>query len=759
MVWLAKWIRENVRQARVLIITDRTELDKQIRDVFEDVSENIRRSRSGSDLIDALRSPQEWLIASLIHKFHSSEEGDVDSYLNELTRHIPDNFQVPGEMIVFVDECHRTQSGKLHRAMKALLPDTMMIGFTGTPLLRTDKKLTIEVFGPYIHTYKYDEAVRDGAVLDLRYEARDIDQDLTSRAKVDQWFDLKTQELTEVAKARLKSRWGTMQRVQSSKDRLETIVADVLFDMETKDRLKSGRGNALLVCNSISSACRIFEMFQATGLRGRCAIVTSYRPAVSDIKGEETGEALSDRLRQYSIYRRMLSEHFEEPEDSAMYKVEQFETDAKERFVKQPGQMKLLIVVDKLLTGFDAPPATYLYIDKPMQGHGLFQAICRVNRLDTEDKEYGHVIDYRDLFRSLERSIQDYTGEAFEAYDAEDVSGLLQDRLQQCRERLDEAREAVKALCEPVDPTRDTTAYRRYFCSLEGGDADSIRDNAPKRAAFYKLVSAFLRAYADIANEMLDAGYLSAEILEIKGEIDHYDKVRQEIMLASGDYIDLKRFEPDMRHLLDTYIRAEESETLSTFEEMTLVELIVERGDEAFSKLPSGIRDNPEAVAETIENNVRRLIVQEKPVNPRYYEKMSELLDELIEERRQGAADYKEYLSWMIELSKRVMRTGEQSSYPARIHTAALRSLYDNLPEDRSDGSRVLGGEGSISNYADTRELAAIELDSTIRNVKKADWRGNRFKEREVLSAIALMLGDDHLAKEIFEIVKAQDEY
>ena len=224
---------------------------------------------------------------------------------------------------------------------------------------------------------------------------------VTSQARIDQWFESKTQGLTDVAKAQLKQRWGTMQKVLSAQDRLAKIVADIQFDMETRDRLKSGHGNALLVSDSIYAACRFFEMFQQTDLAGKCAIVTSYKPASADIKGEESGEGLTEKLRQYDIYRKMLAAHFNEPEDTAMSKVEQFEREVKKRFVKEPGQMKLLIVVDKLLTGFDAPPATYLYIDKQMQDHSLFQAICRVNRLDGEDKEYGYIIDYKDLFRSL----------------------------------------------------------------------------------------------------------------------------------------------------------------------------------------------------------------------------------------------------------------------------------------------------------------------------------------------------------------------
>jgi type I restriction enzyme R subunit len=760
MVWLAKWIREHVRDARVLIITDRTELDEQIEKVFKGVNEDIYRTKSGADLVEVLNASDQWLIDSLIQKFGASEEGDIDAFLEDIRSHLPKGFHAKGEIFVFVDECHRTQSGNLHEAMKALLPGAMLIGFTGTPLLKDDKRRSIETFGPYIHTYKYDEAVRDGVVLDLRYEARDIDQNITSQAKIDQWFELKTRGLTDVAKAQLKQRWGTMQKVLSARDRLTQIVNDILLDMETRDRLKSGHGNAMLVSGSIYSVCRFFEMFQQTDLADKCAIVTSYRPSPTDIKGEETGEGLTEQLRQYDIYRKMLAAHFNEPEETAMYKVEQFEKEVKKRFVDEPGQMKLLIVVDKLLTGFDAPPATYLYIDKQMQDHGLFQAICRVNRLDGEDKEYGYIIDYKDLFRSLEQSVKDYTGEALSGYDKADVEGLLKDRLQQGRERLEEAREAVKALCEPVEPPHDTVAYLRFFCAPESGNAQQLKDNEPRRVALYKLVAAFLRAYANLANEMREAGYSEAEAQKIKGEVDQYEKVREEVKLASGDYIDLKMYEPAMRHLLDTYIRAEESERLSAFDDLTLVQLIVDRGEAAVDALPKGLRENRDAIAETIENNVRRLIIDEMAVNPKYYEKMSQLLDALIAQRKQEAMDYKAYLARIVALTKQVSQPETHSSYPSSINTTALRALYDNLEDARVLAARErppLYGPGPAR---DARAAQALALDRGIRQIKKADWRGNKFKEREVRNAIKSELGDDDaLVDKIFEIVKNQRDY
>ena len=767
MVWLAKWIRENVTNSRVLIITDRTELDEQIERVFNGVNEDIYRTESGTDLVGALGDTTKWLVCSLIHKFGKSGEisdRDVEKYVEELKQNLPADFHPRGEFFVFVDECHRTQSGKLNRAMKTILPGAMLIGFTGTPLLKRDKPQSIETFGAYIHTYKYDEAVEDNVVLDLRYEARDIDQLITSQERIDEWFERKTRGLADVPKAQLKQRWGTMQKVLSSRERLNQIVADILMDMERRDRLVSGRGNAMLISDSIYSACRLFEMFQGTPLQGRCAIVTSYDPSPSAIKGEETGEGLTEKQLKYDMYRKMLAQHFNEPENPAMRKVNLFEQEVKKRFVEEPGQMKLLIVVDKLLTGFDAPPATYLYIDKHMQDHGLFQAICRVNRLDGEDKEYGYIIDYKDLFRSLEQSISDYTGEAFAAYDPEDVQGLLEDRLEKARERLEEVREAVKALCEPVEPPRDTAAYLRFFCAVESGNAEQLKANEQKRLTLYKLVAGFLRAYANIANEMSEADYSDAEAQEIRDEVDYYEKVRQEVKLASGDYIDLKMYEPAMRHLLDTYIRAEGSETLSEFDDLTLVELIVKRGEAAVDLLPGGIKKNRKTAAETIDNNVRRVIIDRTPENPNYYENMSKLLDALIQQRKQEAIDYQTYLSKIVELTKRIDTYETRKSYPPDINSGAQQALFDNIEiSDDSEIAETLG-QNESSRIRVIRARAAIALDQAILNSKEDDWRGNKLKEWKVRQAMAKVVAEefgDHAVDvdTLFELVKNQHEY
>jgi len=748
MVWLAKWIRENVQDARVLVITDRTELDEQIEGVFNGVDETIYRTTSGADLIGTLNDNLEWLISSLVHKFgrHNSETDEADDeqsteeFIAELQKSLPSDFKAKGNIVVFVDECHRTQSGRLHDAMKLILPDAMFIGFTGTPLLKKDKRKSIEVFGRFIDTYKFDEAVADGVVLDLRYEARDIDQYLTSQEKIDKWFEVKTRGLTDIAKVQLKQKWGTLQKVLSSQDRLEQIVNDILMDMETKPRLMDGRGNAMLVCASIYQACKVYELFSKTDLGSKCAIVTSYHPSPADIKGEESGEGLTEKLNQYGIYRRMLADYFEVSEDEGMNRVEEFEKQVKKRFKDEPGQMRLLIVVDKLLTGFDAPSATYLYIDKSMKDHGLFQAICRVNRLDGDDKEYGYIIDYKDLFNRLEGAIGDYTSGAFDAYEKEDVQGLLSNRLEKGQERLDDALETVRAICEPVMQPKGQKEYFDYFCG-DVANKNANMGNEPKRVALYKAVASLLRSYANLANEMEDAGYTPEEVKNIKAEVIHYDKVREEVKIRSGDHLDMKQYEPAMRHLIDTYIRAEDSKVVADFEKLGLIEMIVQQGVGALNQLPASMQASQEAMAETIENNIRKVIIDEQSVNPRYYEEMSELLDALIAERRKQAVDYKKYLEKVKDLCTKVVNPGgiDAAKYPPDIDTTPLKALYDNSGND---------------------EELALRIDNAILTTKRADWVGSRLKERQVRGAVVdACKGANIDIDSLMELIKSQHEY
>jgi len=744
MVWLAKWIREHQKDCRVLLITDRTELDEQIEKVFGGVSEHIYRTSSGADLIGTLNKNEPWLIGSLVHKFRGSDDdSELDEaqseFLKDLNAKIPPGFAAKGNLFVFVDEAHRTQSGTMHDAMKKLLPGAMFIGFTGTPLLKADKVTSIEKFGSFIHTYKFNEAVADGVVLDLRYEARNVDQNLSSPAAVDKWFDAKTSGMTDLTKAELKKRWGTMQKVVSAEPRAKQIVQDILLDMETKPRLMDGGGNAMLVGSSIYQACKFYEMFVQAGFGGKCAIVTSYVPNASDIAKEDGGHGATEKLRQYDIYRKMLADHFEEPADQAVLKIEQFEKEVKRRFLEEPGQMKLLIVVDKLLTGFDAPAATYLYIDKKMQDHGLFQAICRVNRLDGDDKDYGYIVDYQDLFNSLEDAITDYTSGALDGYEKKDIEGLLKNRSEQERKDLDAALEHLRNLCEIVAPPKETLQYQHHFCAKEAGNADQLKANEPKRVELYKSVSSLVRAYAVLANDMITAGYTPAQASAIKAEVAHYVAVREEVKLGAKENVDFKQFEAGMRFLLDTYIQAGASETVAIFENTGLVELIVQRGAAAIDLLPDGIRKNKDAVAETIINNIRKVIIDEQAMNPKYYDSMSSLLDALIEKRRADAIDYKAFLDELLATAAKLGKKESDTIYPVWATDGAKRALVD---------------------FGWTDNTIVIQIDAVIRVSKPHDWVGNKLKEKQLAQAMWKVLPIDFARfDELFSLVKARDEY
>lgn len=746
MVWLSKWILATNANARVLIVTDRDELDEQMEKVYKGVDERVYRAGSCSDLVDRLDKTDKRLICSLIHKFGvrtNSENSEtqakksVEQFIRELKAALPVNFKAKGDFVIFVDECHRTQSGLLHEAMKEILPNAIFIGFTGTPLLVKDKKTSIEVFSPgYIHTYKYDEAVADGVVLDLRYEARDIEQIITAQDKIDAYFDTKTRGLNDAAKAKLKSKWGNIQKVYSSRKRLEVITEDVIADFDIKHRLADGNGNAMLVADSIYSACKYYEIFQSRGFR-QCAIVTSFVPLESNLRTEAED---AEEFEKYEVYKKMLNGQ----------SADDFEAEAKRKFIEEPAQMKLLIVVDKLLTGFDAPPCTYLYIDKSMHDHGLFQAICRVNRLDGEEKDFGYIVDYKQLFGDLANVLKKYTSGAFEGYAAEDIEGLIKDRLGEAKKYLDATLEEIEDLCGGIPAPRAEINYIHYFCGKDGVGGIDDESCSRSREKLYKLVNQLVRAYSEIKGDRDAAGYNTAEQAEIDKKVIFYTALKETIGNASGDFIDLKSYEADMRRLIDTYIKADDSRKIGEFDDFTLLDFVVAHGELLDGK-------GKEAAAEAIENNIRKKVVEKILVNPKYYEKMSAILDELIKSRRESAIAYEKLLAKYIKLVKNIENPENNTRYPESIrHRGALRTLYDNCGED---------------------EELALALDKAVCNSKQADFRHNPFKERRIKKALletlqsqtksaGLMLADNREpyvasndVEHIYNLVVEQAEY
>lgn len=746
MVWLAEWIHENIDNSRVVIITDREELDEQISDGFKDTGETIARAKSGAGLIGMLNEEAPWLLCTLIHKFGKKNvegKGDMagvkseiplEKYLEEIVAQLPQGFKAKGNIFVFIDECHRTQGGYLHEAMKTIMgKDVMMIGFTGTPLLHTQKKDTWQTFGPLIHAYRFNEAVEDGVILDLRYESRKVDQFLGNKDKIDAWFEKKTKGLNKVAAARLKGRWATMQNIFSSRQRIDAVVGDICLDMDTTPMLVNRRGNAILVADSIYQACRYWDAFQKTALKGHCAVITSFEAKADDINMASSGENESEDEYKYRIYKEMTDGH---------KSVFAFEAYAKKEFIDHPKNMRLLIVVDKLLTGFDAPSACVLYIDKHMENHNLFQAICRVNRVDGDDKEYGYIVDYQNLFECISGAIGDYTsdGAALSGYDKEDIEGYIKEKNKACRKDLEEAKEQVEALLALVHPqTRE--GFFRYFVYDDNAPEEEmdkqLDDNAEKRSKLYKYVRRYLNCYANLANSLEDMGYSEAERKEYAECAKKYDALKREIELRSNDHIDMRRYEPDMRQVLDLYVKAEDSEVIAKLDDTSFLDIVAAQNEEQLNDLPDELKDEyGRASAETVEANLREVIRKDSPFNPAYYGKLSIILQELIDKRKKEMLDYEEYMKELIELVKKA-RGKSANSYPESIKTPGMRALYDNLGQD---------------------EDLAVRTHEVIKENALVGFRDNRLKQRKLIKALAKLLGDE-MAQKIYDIIKLHDEY
>lgn len=707
MVWLAKWIVENRPHGRVVIITDREELDTQIASLFRSVNVGITRATDCSHLRRLLADAEPPIICTLIHKY--GHDSDIEDYSRELLAGITNGFHAQGNITAFIDECHRTNSGILHEAVRKLMPEAVLIGFTGTPLLRTDKKTSAEVFGTYIHTYKFNDAVRDGVILPLRYEARSVEQALSDREAIDAEFDRVTCELTDKAKNLLKARWATFSKLYSSRERLERIAADIMKDMETLPELASGKGNAMLAAGSIYEACRYWQIFTSNGFT-KCAVITSYDPAgvgarssTSDLRRE------SEEDCKKQVYEAMLCGK----------KQSDFESEAIGKFKHHPADMKLLIVVDRLLTGFDAPAAKYLYIDKSMRDHGLFQAVCRVNR-PCEGKTHGVIVDYMDLFGSIQSAVNDYTSEAFSGYDREDIEGLITSRYDEARAKMEQSREKLISLTSRIEHPEKDSSYIAYFCERVPAEREEL----------YRWVSSFARSFGECCGRLASHyGYSHEEVKALRESVREYCRVKDVVRLSAGDSLG-RSYDADMRYILDTYVKAGEAEITGVIDEVVAVGYDV---GEVMGKL--GCDDV--AKAEIIERNLAQAIKIRYEAAPDYYGSLSSELEKLILRRKMNAVDNAEYVREMSELARKIL--------------GKLKPLGEVLCE-------YLGGEGKC-------ELAEKLADVITRNVSPG-FRGNLIKIRVIRNAIYSCLVEasyteseaENMTDEIFSIVQHRPE-
>jgi type I restriction enzyme R subunit len=742
MVLIAKWLLEHDPEARVLIVTDRDELDKQIVGVMRNagvVGEDSPSPRiaSRADLVEKLGSTTPRLLCALVHKFDPADlEGPPPP--------------IHGRFHVFVDECHRTQGGDMNKQMKRWLANSLFIGFTGTPLLRKDKQTTREVFGTYIHTYKFHQAVADKVVLDLKYEARDVPQRLGSRAAIDAWFEQKTKGLNNFQRAAVRKRWATLEELMSAAERKQRIIASIIEDFSLKPRLNNDRGTAILVASSIYDACHYYRLFQNTSFGPYVGIVTSYEPNHNAISREP---ANSDERYKFDTYTQHVLKGFAS--------TEKYETEIKRRFIEEPANCKLLIVVSKLLTGFDAPSCTYIYLDNELHDHNLFQAICRTNRLDGDDKDYGQIVDFKELFKDVQEAIAVYSSDELDIDEGgADNNVELKDWLKEGRKHLDLAREALLYLCDPVLPPREVEQFLHHFCG-DAANPQALGDTEPLRIAFYKAVASFVRAYSEIAGELVKAGYPEAEASAMQAEVAFYSDIRAAIKKHSGEELDIKPYEADMRHLLNTYVQADPAAQQGNLSDLSLTELIVQTGihDAIAKKLNDKGKLSRNAIAEGIINNVRKTIIRDQLTDPRFYAEMSKLLDDLIKQTRADAAAYEEFLKKAEALVRRMAAKQPDADVPAALHgkrEAAV--IYSNLPQILAAGTA--GVAEPPADYADKLVTLALEIDRVMREEAPAGWRGDQAREAKVLNVLFPLLARNRQATlALFELVKNQPSY
>ena len=745
MVLIAKWLLEHDPDARILVVTDRDELDKQIEGVMKNAGivgadSPSPRITSRREFVEKLGAATPRLLCALVHKF---DPADLDGPPPP----------VQGRFYVFVDECHRTQGGDMNRQMKRWLESAIFVGFTGTPLLRRDKPMTRDVFGTYIHTYKFHEGVADGVILDLKYEARDVPQRLTSKAAIDNWFEHKTRNLNNFQKAVLRHRWATMEELMSAGERKQRIIASIIEDFSLEPRLNNDRGTAILVAASIYDACHYYRLFRNTPFGAYCGIVTSYEPNHNAISREP---ANSDERYKFDTYTQHVLKYGQT--------TRQYEDEVKRRFIEEPANLKLLIVVSKLLTGFDAPSCTYIYLDNELHDHNLFQAICRTNRLDGADKDYGHIVDFKELFGDVQEAIAVYSSDELDIDEGGggDNNIRLKDWLVEGRKKLDEAREALRYLCEPVPLPREVEQYLRYFCG-DAANANALNETEPLRVSYYKAVALFARAWSGLARNLAEAGYADAEAAALRKEVEFHTDIRAAIKRHSGEELDIKPYEADMRHLINTYIQADAAAALGQLGDLSLTELIIETGihDAIAKKLNEKGRLSRNAIAEGIINNVRKTIIREQLTDPRFYEQMSRLLDDLIRQNRADAAAYEEFLRKAESLVKRLAAKHPEAGVPAALHGKPEATvIYNNLPRILAVGP-LPAAFAEPDPAADEARLAlALEIDRTMRERAPAGWKGDQAREAQVLNALFPLLDRNREATlALFELIKHQPGY
>lgn len=666
MVMLAKYILMELKDChpRVVIVTDRKELDAQIAATFAHTRLTPARATSGRHLVELVNSARADVITSIINKFNTVERQEVKNPSRDI--------------FVLVDESHRSNYGLMATRMRSVFPNACYIGFTGTPLMKSEKN-TMARFGRLIHKYTIRDGVEDGAIVPLIYEGRFVEQKVDEE-NIDLWFKQTTRRLTEAQREDLRRKWSSIRRLTSTDARIKRIALDI--SEHFIEGYKDTGFKAILATNYKRDAIRYLECFEQFGDLN-CAVVISppdMREGVDDVD-----EGADDLV--VSFWNKMMQQYGD---------ADRYEEAIKNRFCD--GEIDILIVCSKLLTGFDAPLCQVLYIDKELKEHGLLQAIARTNRLH-EGKDYGLIVDYRGLIEKLDTAMDMYSGAGLENFDGGDLKGVVVDVMS----AIGNLRSAYTQLVElfaPVGSISDAEAVEVFLAD------DKMRQD------FYTLLCAFGRALHLVLNAEQAYNALSKEERQkVQDTFIFFSKVRRSVKLQYCDAIDNAEYEPLMQNLLDTHL------SVAGLKKITSPIDILNKDDfeKELEELGS-LRSKADAIA----SRMTRSISEKRDENPAYYDSFSKRIRDALALYKEKVISEAEYLAKMRTIMEDYHAGKSTVSYPARIknnvHAQAffgvLTALFDEVEDERITPDFV----------AEVSE----EITKIVASHSQVDWTNNK---------------------------------
>ncbi|MED4882347.1 type I restriction endonuclease subunit R [Bacillus smithii] len=670
MVMLAKYILSELRgyNPKVIVVTDRVELDKQIHKTFSHTRLKASRATSGNHLVDLINDNHSDIVTTLVHKFDtaSSKQRPIESR----------------DIFVLVDESHRTQYGELHLKMKKVFPNACYLGFTGTPLMKKEKNTLIK-FGKLIHKYTIADGVRDKAIVPLLYEGKMVEQSVNQKA-IDHRLEMITRNLNDKQKEEVKQRWSKYEKLASSEQRIYLIAEDINKHFVENYKTQGSQFKAMLATNSKIEAIRYLEAFEELGDLN-CAVVIS--PPDQREGHEVVDQESKDKVQQF--WKRMM-DRYGTPE--------KYEDAIKDEFVNGD-ELDLLIVVDKLLTGFDAPRATVLYVDKPMKEHTLLQAIARVNRL-YEGKDYGLIIDYRGLLDKLDEAMQMYSGAGLENFDPEDLKGAIYDVIS----IIGSLRQYYSDLWQIFAPIKNKNDREEYEVWLEDEE---------RREEFYGVLSNFGRNLGiALESEKIYNTLPPEELQKYKKDFKFFQDLRKSVKLRYSDTIDHKEYEAKMQKLMDNYIAAEEVIRITNPVDILNAKAFEEELERLQSK---------RAKADAIRTRLTKSVHAKWDENPSYYKKFSERIQEAIQEYKDKRISEAEYLNRMKDIMNDYRRGESSERYPEVIKENWNAQAFYGVTKD------ILSETKETAASYDTNTLGdlALKIDEIIKKHQKVDWHDN----------------------------------